>query len=48
MGRPRTARYYEMLALSRMTGEQIEAELTDDERIEYERLSYGYEREKRK
>jgi len=33
-----TALYYELLALSRMTGEQILNELTNKERKEYEKF----------
>jgi len=34
-----TCREYELLALSRMTGEQIENELSDEEREDYWKLS---------
>ena len=39
----KTCKDYELLALSRMTGEQIANELTDDERKEYYRLMHGDE-----
>ena len=35
---PKTAKDYESLALSRMTGEEIEENMTDKELKEYERL----------
>ena len=36
-----TALWYELLALSRMTGEQIANELTDEEREEYYKIMHG-------
>jgi len=37
----KTCRQYELLALSRMTGEQIADELTDKEREHYYKLMHG-------
>jgi len=37
----KTAKEYEQLAISRMTGENIEEYLTKEETEEYEKLAYG-------